>query len=97
MARYLDQLSAPVAEGPLIAVSVVCGETSQKAHQTHDALLSRGYLPSNVVGDREYCAERIRELRVAYQASDVLLACGSPDFKVQCDLIRLLGEAQTYH
>ncbi|MGO9819628.1 MAG: MsnO8 family LLM class oxidoreductase [Solirubrobacteraceae bacterium] len=91
--QYLADVRAPEDEGPLIAVTVVCAETDKKARRLHDSLLASGYLASNVVGDRRHCVRALEEMAASFGAKDVLVACSSPRFTDQRNLISLLGPA----
>ena len=84
---YLADVRAPEDEGPLIAVTVVCAETDKKARRLHDSLLASGYLASNVVGDRRHCVRALEEMAASFGAKDVLVACSSPRFTDQRNLI----------
>jgi luciferase family oxidoreductase group 1 len=93
--RYRDELAVQPASGPLITVSVICGETNEQARAKDDALVAGGALPGKVVGDVEQCTSKICELASAYAVRDVLVASFSTSMEDHVRMIEVLGDKLT--
>jgi luciferase family oxidoreductase group 1 len=91
--QYRAEIERHPVEGPLIALSVICGETSEDARRMDDFLVGRGSMRSNVVGDAESCLATIRETACRYGVDEVLVASFSPHLADHARMIASLGSA----
>ncbi|HEX2909318.1 MAG TPA: MsnO8 family LLM class oxidoreductase [Chloroflexia bacterium] len=77
----------------ILALSIVCLESQERAEQRHREMLEKGCLPSNIVGSPDYCAEQLVALAHKYQTSELLITTWLGNWQERLTVYGLLAEA----
>ncbi|MDH6246093.1 MsnO8 family LLM class oxidoreductase [Mycobacterium sp. OTB74] len=91
--QYRTEVKPVPMEGPLIAVSVICGETSEDAQAIDRSVVGGRPFKNNVVGDCDSCVEKIEKIASCYGVNEVLVATFSKKFEDHARMIASLGRA----
>jgi alkanesulfonate monooxygenase SsuD/methylene tetrahydromethanopterin reductase-like flavin-dependent oxidoreductase (luciferase family) len=77
----------------ILAVSVICAETSAAARGIDDELTRRGYHPSNVVGGPAHCRSVLLDLARRHAVSEIVIATWPTEFETRARTYELIARA----
>lgn len=76
----------------ILAVSVVCADTDEKAIAQHKKMLGEGTIPSNFTGSYKHVSERLLGLLKRFEMDELLIASFSRDHSERMATYSLLAE-----